>query len=192
MNTTTYKGPVPTPFPVSRKRPYEAKNVSKSDTVQEEIKKLLGTYQFSATFETDSQTVTTLKHVPGIIAFLCTIKKGDKVVGQGRGTAVINQVNRFIVRTINFAFNAALIDAVVRSTKILDVFRPDAVAHPWAEASPASLDEEPDIATPKQIEYLRQLIQINVEDEDRREGMESQLSELTKSEASKMIESFRQ
>ncbi len=198
MNATAYKNRIPSPFQVNRKKPFETKNVAESDTVREEINKLLGTFEFSATFEVDTQTATTLKHIPGLIAFLCTIKKGDKVIGQGRGTTVINQVNRFIVRTINFAFNAALIDAVVRSTKILDVFRPDAVQHPWTEASPAPSNtykvqegEASDIATPKQIDYLRQLIQINVEGDDEREGMESQLSELTRSEASKMIESFR-
>jgi len=197
MNATAYKNRIPSPFQVSKKKPFETKNVAESDTVRGEVNKLLGTYQFSATFEVDSQTASTLKHIPGLIAFLCTIKKGDQVVGQGRGTAVINQVNRFIVRTINFAFNAALIDAVVRSTKILDVFRPDSVPHPWTStgSAPSSAykvqDEESDIATPKQIEYLRQLIQVNVDEDDEREGMEAQLSELTKSEASKMIESFR-
>lgn len=183
---------------MNRRKPFETRNVAESNTVRDEVNKLLGTYQLSAVFEVDTQTASTLKHIPGIIAFLCTLKKGDQVVGQGRGTAVINQVNRFIVRTINFAFNAALIDAVVRSTKILDVFRPDAVPHPWSETKPAlsntykvQEEEEPDIATPKQIDYIRQLIQINVGEEDEREGMESQLSELTKTEASKMIESFR-
>ncbi len=191
MNATTYKNRIPSPFQVNRKKPFEAKNVAESDTVRSEVNKLLGTYQFSATFEVDTQTVSTLKHIPGLIAFLCTIRKGDQVVGQGRGTAVINQVNRFIVRTINFGFNAALIDAIVRSTKILDVFRPDSVPHPWTSADSKTQEVESDIATPKQIEYLRQLIQINVEEDDRREGMEAQLSELTRSEASKMIESFR-
>ena len=190
MNTT-YKTRIPSPFQVNRKKPFETKNVAESDTVRGEVNKLLGTYQFSATFEVDTQTASTLKHIPGLIAFLCTIKKGDQVVGQGRGTAVINQVNRFIVRTINFAFNAALIDAVVRSTKILDVFRPDAVPHPWTNTDAKAPEEAPDIATPKQIEYLRQLIQTNVAEDDEREGMEAQLSELTRSEASKMIESFR-
>ena len=131
------------------------------------------------------------------MAFICTLKMGDKVIGQGRGTTAINQVNRFIVRNISFAFNASLVDAVVRSTKIQDSFRPDATPHPWTEANSASPSaykaseqDSSDIATPKQVEYLRQLIQINCEEEER-ENMEAQLGELTKQEASKMIESFR-
>jgi hypothetical protein len=187
MNTT-YKTRVPSPFQV--KKPYRPANVSDSDTVREEINKLIGTYQFSATFEVDTQTASTLKHIDGLIAFLCTIKKGEKIIGQGRGTAVINQSNRFIVRTINFAFNSALIDAIVRSTKILDAFRPDAVQHPWSSVPDKTVSDGADTATPKQIEYLRQLINVNFSEDDR-ENMEAQLSELTRSEASDMIKSFQ-
>lgn len=185
----TYKTRIPSPFQVARKPKFPP--VENTDTVRDEVKKLLGTYQFSATFEEDTQTATTLKHIPGLIAFICTIRKGDKVIGQGRGTTVINQVNRFIVRTINYAFNASLVDAVIRSTKILDVFRPDATPHAWNGANSASPDAEvADIATPKQVDYLRQLIQVNC-DEDERENMEAQLGELSKSEASDMIKSFQ-
>jgi hypothetical protein len=188
MNNIAYKNRIPSPFQVARK-PYYKKEMPK-DTVQEEINKLLGTYQFSATFEEDTQTANTLKHIPGIIAFVCTIKKGDKVIGQGRGTTVINQMNRFIVRTINYAFNASLVDGIIRSTKILDAFRPDATPHAWSGADETSSDVEvSDIATPKQVDYLRQLIQLNCE-EDEREGWLSQLSELTKEEASQAIQRF--
>lgn len=196
MNTT-YKPRISSPYQVARKPQYSP--VVKTDTVSEEMKKLLGTYQFSATFEEDTQTANTLKHIQGrVIAFICTLKLGEKIIGQGRGTTAINQVNKFIVRNIGFAFNGSLVDAVVRSTKIQDMFRADAIPHPWIDAGsvPSSTykvqdEEESDIATPKQVEYLRQLIQVNVGDEDEREGMESQLSELTKSEASDMIKSFQ-
>jgi hypothetical protein len=194
MNTT-YRTRIPSPFQVAKK-PFKPE---KTDTLHNEVQKLLGTYEFSATFEVDSQTATTLNHIPGLIAFLCTVKskKTGKVIGQGRGTTAINQINKFIVRNISFAFNASLVDAVVRSTKIQDVFRPDATPHPWTDANSTPSDAykvqdtESDIATPKQVDYLRQLIQINVGDEDEREGMESQLGELTKSEASDMIKSFQ-
>jgi hypothetical protein len=197
MNSTAYKTRISSPFQVARKPQFSP--VERKDTVHEEMKKLLGTYNFSATFEIDNQTATTLKDIPGrVIAFICTLKIGDKIVGQGRGTTAINQINKFIVKNICFAFNGSLVDAIVRSTKIQDMFRPDAIPHPWTNASPVPTstykvpdDEESDIATPKQVDYLRQLIQINVGDEDEREGMESQLSELTKSEASDMIKSFQ-
>jgi hypothetical protein len=185
MNTA-YKTRVPSPFQVARK-PYYQKELPK-DTVQGEINKLLGTYQFSATFEEDTQTATTLKHIPGIIAFVCTIKKGDQIIGQGRGTSVINQNNRFIVRTIGYAFNASIVDAIVRSTKILDIFRPDAKPHSWGGADTAE-DSFVGI-TDKQKSYLTELIQSKVTDEDEREGWMSQLGELTKEEASQAIQRF--
>lgn len=197
MYTPTYKSRVPSPFQVNRSKPYQVSKTEKKDTLRDEMKKLLGVYQFSATFEEDTQTASTFNQIPGIVAFMCTLKMGDRVIGQGRGTTAINQINKFIVRNISFAFNASLVDAVVRSTKIQDVFRPDALPHPWADANSASPSaykaddaETSDSITPKQVEFLRQLISVNM-DESERENMEAQLSEMTKQEASKMIESFR-
>lgn len=186
MNTA-YKTRVPSPFQVARKPIYQ-KDVAKTDTVREEVNKLLGTYQFSASFEEDSQTVSTLKHVPGLVAFLCTIRKGDQIIGQGRGTSVINQNNRFIVRTIGYAFNASIVDAIVRSTKILDIFRPDAKPHAWGGAD--DVEDSFVAITDKQKSYLTELIQSNVADEDEREGWLSQLGELSKDEASQAIQRF--
>ena len=184
MNTV-YKTRVPSPLMVVRKPYYQKEKV---DTVREEINKLLGTYQFSATFEEDTQTATTLKHIPGIVAFVCTIKKGDQVIGQGRGTSVINQNNRFIVRTIGYAFNASIVDAIVRYTKILDIFRPDAKPHSWGGADTAE-DSFVGI-TDKQKSYLLQLIQTNVADENERENLVAQIDEYTKEEASQAIKRF--
>ena len=197
MNNTTYKPRISPPYQVAQ-RPVYKKEVPK-DIVQEEMQRLIGRYEFSAEFAVDTQTATTLKDVRGrVIAFICTLKLGDKIVGQGRGTTAINQINKFIIKNISFAFHGALVDAVAKSIKIQDMFRADSIPHPWTEVSPAIAsnhkvqgEEESDIATPKQVEYLRQLIQINIEEEDERTGLEAQLGELTRSEASRMIESFR-
>jgi hypothetical protein len=188
MNTTTYKKRIPSPFQVSKK-PYTPANVSDSDTVRDEVKKLLGTHQFTATFEEDVQTTTALKHIPGIVAFLCTIKKGDKVIGQGRGTTAINQVNRFIVRTINYAWNASLVDAIVRSTKILDVFRPDNAPHPWVNSQPQKQDDYAGDApiTAKQKELLTSLIYQHIGNEDEQERRLQEAESLSKDDAGEMI-----
>lgn len=195
MYTPTYKSRVPSPFQVKRTS-YAVPKPEKKDTLRDEMKKLIGVYEFTASIEEDLQTTSTLSQVPNLCAFICTLKMGDKILAQGRGATAINQINKFIVRNITFAFHGALVDAVVRSTKIQDSFRPDATPHPWSEANSASPSsysaDAPDtsIATPKQVEYLRQLISVNM-DEGERENMEAQLSEMTKQEASKMIESFR-
>jgi hypothetical protein len=184
MNAIAYKTRVASPFPVATRQPQKVK----LDPVREEVNKLLGTYQFSATFELDTQTAATLKHIPGVIAFICTIRKGDQIIGQGRGTTAINQINRFIVRTINYAFNASLVDAVIRATKLLDIYRPDIKPHSWGGSDTAG--DSFDCITDKQKSYLTELIQNNVNDEDEREGWLSQLDELTREEASQAIQRF--
>ena len=96
------------------------------------------------------------------------------------------------MRNISFAFHASFIDAVVRSTKLQDVFRPDRIPHSWngpsVEASESC--ESGETITDKQKSYLLQLIQTNVADEDEREGMVSQIDEYTKEEASQAIQTF--
>ena len=194
----TYKNRVPSPFRVTAKKSYGEPKKESKDTLRDEMRKLLGTYQFTATFERDTQTATTFEQIPGLVAFICTLKMGDKVIGLGRGATVINhQMSRFIVRSITYAYHASLIDAVMRATKLMDVFRPDAAGHPWSEKNSATLSpykaddqESLDVATPKQVEYLRQLFKVNLE-ESERENMEAQLTEMTRQEASRMIDSFR-
>jgi hypothetical protein len=184
MNTT-YKTRTPSPFPVRRMHMPTAKPHTE-DVPRSAMQNLLGTYQFNATFEEDTQTAKTFEAIPNLIAFICTLRKDGEVIGQGRGTAVINQVNRFVMRTINFAHNAALVDAVVRATKLQDIFRPDNAPHPWGDI--AEIDDK---ATTKQVEYLRQLIQTGIDDDEERDRVGASLETLTKSEASQMIESFR-
>lgn len=194
MNTA-YRTRIASPFRVARKPQFPP--IEKTDTLRNEVGKLLGTYQFSATFEVDNQTTETLKHIPGLVAFLCTLRLGDRVIGQGRGTTAINQINKFIVRNICFAFNGSLVDAIVRSTKILDVFRPDNIPHPWTSANAVKptgveqYDSDSGGITDKQKSYLLQLIQTNVADEDDREQQISQLDEMSRDEASEAIQSFK-
>ena len=183
MNTTTYPVRRPDSF---RKPAVTAPKNEMSTIISSEMKKLLGTYHFTATFEEDIQTTNTFKSINGLTAFICTLKQGDNVIGQGRGTGVINQMNRFVTRTISFAYNSAFIDAAVRASKLQDIFRPDSSPHPWSEE--VEMDEA---ATPKQIDYLRQLIHINVDDTEELDRLDSQLSDLTKHEASEMIKSFK-
>lgn len=188
MNTT-YKPRISSPYQVAQ-RPVYKKETSK-DTVQEEMQKLIGRYEFTAEFAVDTQTATTLKDIPGrVIAFICTLKLGDKVIGQGRGTTAINQINKFIVRNICFAFNASLVDAIVRSTKIQDMFRADSIPHPWSNTTDDTKLDLSDGITDKQRTYLLELINTKVDDEDEREGWLSQLSELTREEASQAIQRF--
>lgn len=109
--TTDYKNSVPPSFHVMRNEKFPT---------LEEVRRSIGVYNLTATVEEDKETLSIFKHVPGLIAFICTLKKGDDVIGIGRGTATLNKMSKYVDRAVCYAFNSSLIDAMVRSTKTLD------------------------------------------------------------------------
>lgn len=165
-------------------------NKNKKHPVRQEIERSIGTFSLSAEVREDTQTLTEMNHVEGLVAFICILKKDNCVISQGRGSAVLNSANRYISRAVHSAFNSAVADSVIRATRVLDTFHPN----PSAATGEASKSNDTDVfepATDKQRHYLAELIALNVHDEDEREKRQSQIGELTKSEASRMIESFR-
>lgn len=188
----------PSPFqprihPAQALRKLAMDTSNKKSPIRKEIEKLLGVHALEATVEEDTQTLAAMKHVEGIVCFLCTLRKNGKVLAQGRGNAVMNPSGRWMNRAIHSAFNSALADSVIRATKVLGTLieseqeRSGAIPQTY---QPKEQDAfEP--ATDKQRHYLAELIALNVLDEDERERRQLQLSEITKSEASRMIESFR-
>lgn len=189
MNTT-YKRRIPSPFQVMQNRAFDVQD--KKHPVREEVKKSVGTYNLTAIFEEDAQTLALFKHVPGLIAFICTLKRDNEIIGQGRGTAVLSKVNRFIERTTRIAFNASLIDAVVRSTKALDVLQTDLSDKKEDTIPVKSVYQTSDVpASDKQKSYLLQLIETNVTNENERNEWEGKIDNLTKDEASEAIQTFK-
>ncbi|MDO8496239.1 MAG: hypothetical protein Q7S43_02180 [bacterium] len=192
---TTYK-PRPSivsPFQRMRQKTDDVFNVrdNKQHPVRAEIAKCVGTINLTATIEEDSQTLSLFKHVPGLIAFTCHLKRGDDIIGVGRGASVLNKVNKYVEKSVHFAVNASLIDSVVRATKILDMLRLGAeptVADNVVADEHKSRDEGVGI-TPKQQNYLLELIQ-NISDEDERARWESQIGGFTREDASEAIQSF--
>ena len=160
---------------------------------REMIQKLTGSYTLTAIVEEDKATLNTMKHVDGLISFLCTLSKEGRVISQGRGSSVLSPNNRFVTRSINLAFNSSLADAVIRA-KVLDTFRTNAeelgASVALGEAYRAPQGEESQPATDKQKAYLRQLLSLNVEDGGEREKLEAQVDELTKDEASHAIKAY--
>lgn len=194
MNTATYprrpqqrsvqpSQPPQKVHPIDRIRKENYNLQNEHHPAREAIEQCLGNHTLTAVVEEDLQSLAAMKHVDGLVAFLCTLVKDGRVISQGRGSVVIGPNNRFIGRAIGSAFNSALADAAIRATKVLDTFR--------AKTEGDDNYDSPELATDKQREYLRQLIHSNIENEDEREKWESQLSELTKSEASKAIENFK-
>jgi hypothetical protein len=185
-DTTINKGRIASPYQQIKQDAEEMTNKN----VWDEMRRCIGTYNLSAVFEEDTQTIGTFKHIPGIVAFICTIKKGDKIIGQGRGTAVINKVNKYIERTVRASFNAALIDGIVKSTKFLDAIYPD--ANPDSQDMGVAFRQAYgfDAITDKQKSYLLGLIQ-SIDDEEERNRWESQVDGLTKEDANDAIKAFK-
>ncbi|MGD0328452.1 MAG: hypothetical protein ABSB00_01920 [Minisyncoccia bacterium] len=193
MNQTYYRKPavsVVSPFQLKPQHPIELMRAKvydlqdKENPIRSEIDKCLGTHTIKAVVEEDLQTLN-LMGVDGLVSFLCTMTKDGRVLSQGRGSAMIGPTNKFFGRAIACAFNSALADAAIRASKVLDLIRDKS----GAEESYGDSASEP--ATEKQLEYLRQLIQVKVTDDSQRRQWEEQLGELTKDAASAAIQSFK-
>jgi len=192
MNTATYKPRIVPTFKTVQKKAFDVQD--REHPVRAEIEGCLGTYNLTAVVEEDMQTQSSMKHVSGLISFLCTLLKNGKVVSQGRGSSVLSPSNRFLSRAVASAFNSAVADAAIRATKVLDTFR-----SADGSVAPAVIDEaykardqyESAGITDKQKSYLLELIQTSVEDEDERSRWESQIDDMTKDEASSAIQSFK-
>jgi len=157
------------------------------------MRKYCGTYDLSVSFEEDTQTLTTFSHVSGLIAFLCTIRKDGKIIGQGRGWSAMNRVNKYIERSVSTAINGSLLSAVNNATKILDTLRIGAMDQD-REAEKAEMyrsrsSELSEPASDRQREYLRRLVRENCSEEER-ERWEGQIDTLTKEEASQAIQTY--
>lgn len=191
MNTI-YKTNITSPY---QRLNSEALNTqSEGHPVKQEILKSIGTFHITANVEEDKQTLNTFDKVPGLIAFMCTLKKDNVIIGIGRGTAMISRVNKYIERTVRVAFNASLIDAMVRSTKMLDTLYLGTTN--IQQESVARVDNSFDAIesfikiSDKQKKYLLELIKTNVPDISKRNQWKENIEGFSKDEASEAIKSF--
>lgn len=145
--------------------------------LRDAAQKLTGVYQLKATVEEDTATQALLKHVPDVVAFLCTIERDGRIVGQGRGSAALHpQRSRFISRTVRNAFNASVVDAIMR-VKSLDI-----LAEPPQDEGAGS-----ELITERQKSYLLELVQTKVAEKSDREQWMKEIDGLSKEDASLAI-----
>ena len=85
----------------------------------EEIKECVGDYNFTALVEEDKEVLSLLKN-PFIIALKCTIKQGSQVLGIGRANSILSPKNKFIKAAVLYCWNAAIIDGISKTVKILN------------------------------------------------------------------------
>ena len=161
--------------------------------VFQEIKKNVGDLNFTAEIKQDKRSLDLFK-IPGLVSFLCILKQGDKIVGEGRGSSVINKANRYIENAVKYASNSAVIDAVVKSVKTLGTLQ---IEKENLKDTPISIEElynEPTNAekiTDKQKKFLRELINTNIINEDQKRNRINCLNDLSRKEASNAIQSFQ-
>ncbi len=178
---TNYKKEIISPFQF-KKQAYDIS--SKNHPAQEEVRKFLGVYKLSAEVVEDTATISLL-NVPGLVSFLCTLRDGEgRILSQGRGSAVLNQNNRFISKMVNLAFGSAFVDACMRCAKVFDTLRINGQTANTATGESHSVKENntSELATEKQINYLLRLLSNSGDDFEVNE-----IKNLTKSEAAEKI-----
>ena len=176
------------------KSPYQPK-AEKKDPLQAEIDKNVGSFTITAVVEEDKATRTSFRHIPGFIAYLCTLKKGNAIIGVGRGSAILTRMNKWVDRAIRSAYAGSVIDAVIRATRTLDAMylqSNDQKNPGYLNEETTEIDYTPEMASERQKSYLASLVHTNIEDEDERNQWLGDLESLTKEEASEKIQYFRQ
>ena len=158
-------------------------NQNKKSPIDEEVEKNIGTINLSVTTEVDKEALTLFKHIPNLIAFKTTIKQNGAVVGVGTGSSVLNQFNKFLGRTVRFAYNASLVDALIRSTKISDALYVMPSFQKQNEVDLEGRDKQvffgeedlPQVPTDKQKNFLNKLLE-NLDEDEKEEYLEQMSS----------------
>lgn len=171
--------------------PFQPKPGGRENPIIKDVRSATGILNFSAEIREDTDTLKAMSHIPNMIAYVCILKKDGAVVGIGRGSAVLNRMNKFVDRTVSAALNSSLIDSVVRSTRVLDTMRLSEQGGPEiGEAYRSTKYDATEGITDRQKTYLRELVQLNVEDDSEQEQILANLDSLTKEEASDMIGNY--
>jgi hypothetical protein len=140
-----------------------------------EIMKSVGTINLTASFEEDIPSLEILQHIPGVVAFKCTLRLDGEIIGVGRGTSVINRMNRYIEKTVRASANASLANALY-SARTLDTLKIQ------------SIETSVDLASDKQKKYLKELIQSKNLSFSEEYQWNSKIESLTREEASRAIQ----
>lgn len=199
MNTVTFKPRIASPYQhVAKKHPFDISSVN--HPVRKEILKNVGNIALSIYFSEDLETIAMLK-IPGLIAFVCRIEQNGKTVGIGRANAILSENSKYFDRIIQSSSNYALVDAVSKMTRTVaslnisshtnSNFRASDREEILEEAYQVKDSRDDEMMSPKQREYLLQLIHTNIRNEDERSLRCSQMSDFTKAEASRAIASFQ-
>lgn len=168
--------------------------------IHQEILRQTGTLNFVVEIREDKETVKDLEHISGgVVAYICYLKLGSELIGVGRSVSVIDDKNtKYFQKNVTYTKNASIIDAVVKSVKILDSLHSD--IKPQSNSGiKLKLDEqfqvkevessEGSISQP-QKKYLLKLIHSNIVENNERDVWKNKINKFTKNQASDAIKKF--
>lgn len=122
--------------------------------------KIASIFQWNATFIRDYEAIEMLGQIAGLVAFKCTLCKGTKFVGEGRGATTLEKNGKDPNKTLKMAQKSAFIDAVLRSSGLSDFYTQDLedmksedIGQPGQPSKPTKFP-----ASPKQLELIEKLM----------------------------------
>jgi hypothetical protein len=182
MNNTTYARP----RRLQGNYAPEPKSVVEAHPIKAEIAKNIGSFTFTATFEEDREALAAFKN-EGLIAYRCILATPEgKTIGIGHGLNVLSAENRYLSKSVKWAYSGALIAAVTNAVKF-----PDLSGNPTSDFGLNSSEiASAFMATDKQKSYLKELI-MGLPEEDEREELLSNLDSMSKEDASELIQQLK-
>jgi hypothetical protein len=99
--------------------------------------KIANIFQWRASFVKDSESLDMFGNPTGLVAFKCTLTKGEEFIGEGRGAASLDKNAKDPNKTLKMAQKSAYIDAVLRASGLSDFFTQDLEDHPEHLQQPA-------------------------------------------------------
>lgn len=120
--------------------------------------KIASIFGWTATFERDKDAMEAFSEVKGIICFVCNLHKDDKLVGQGRGSAILSKNDNDPNKTLKMAQKSAFIDAVLRASGLSDFFTQDLEDMPVEEIQNNYTKQSSPPMSEKQKETIHKII----------------------------------
>jgi hypothetical protein len=153
--------------------------------IKAEMAKNIGSFTFTATFEEDREAIDAFKN-EGLIAYRCILSHEGRIIGIGHGLNVLSQENRYLSKSVRWAYSGALIAAVSNAVKFPDLSgkTPDFGLSSGGDIASVFM------ATDKQKSYLKELI-MGLQEEDEREELLANLDTMSKEDASELIQQLK-
>lgn len=119
--------------------------------------KIASIFQWNSTFSKDTESLEMLGQEVGLVVLKCTLAKGNKFVGEGRGVATLKKNAGDPNKTLKMAQKSAFIDAVLRTSGLSDFFTQDLEDMNVADIGKPQINSYP--PTEKQHDFIKVLME---------------------------------